>query len=277
MTIAVIPVTFFITIVILPYISLMLTNSGAVRQNYMGKKIPVGMGIVFIPAVITGVIVLVYLEQIDKKLALLNLLGITVIGFAGIVDDLLGNRDTLGFKGHIKSLFKGTLTTGGFKALMGGLVASVISLFISDAVIQWILNALIISLFTNMLNLMDLRPGRAIKFFFLVWGISVIGGIKGNYSYLLFPLAGSLIAYMPVDFKGKGMMGDVGSNVLGISMGIYFSLSTGVTAKICIVGALVLMHLIGEKYSFTNIIDKNRILSFVDSLGTVNRKGRRVR
>jgi len=276
MTFVVMPVTFFVTAAFLPYIALMLKNSGIVKENYLGDKIPVGMGIIFIPAVITGMIVLVFIGHIDKKLVLLELLGITVIGFAGVIDDLLGNRDTLGFKGHIRSLLKGTLTTGGFKALMGGLTASIISLFISDTAIQWILNTLIIAFFTNMLNLMDLRPGRAIKFFFFVWGISLVGWRNATYSYLLFPLAGSLAAYIPVDFKGKGMMGDVGSNILGISMGIYYSLITGITAKVLIVSALILLHLIAERYSFTDIIYKNRILSFIDGLGTSNRKGGRV-
>ncbi len=275
MTIAVIPVTFLVTFVFLPYLTFMLRSAGAVRKNFMGENIPAGIGIVFIPSIIAGIAVMLFLDEADKKLLLLNLMGITVIGFAGIVDDLLGNRDTLGFKGHMKSLFEGTLTTGGFKALMGGLTASVISLFISQTVVQWILNALIIALFTNMLNLMDLRPGRAIKFFFLVWGVSLAAGMGSAYCYLLFPLTGSILAYMPVDFKGKGMMGDVGSNILGISMGIYFSLAAGITAKGWTAAALILIHLFAEKYSFTDLINRNRLLRFIDGLGTVNGKGGR--
>ena len=34
-----------------------------------------------------------------------------------------------------------------------------------------------------------------------------------------------LLIYFPMDLKAKAMMGDVGSNILGITLGIYCTLS----------------------------------------------------
>ena len=56
--------------------------------------------------------------------------------FAGIIDDTIGNRDVSGLKGHFKSLFKGKLTTGGFKAIFGGFVGLIISVAISKDIID---------------------------------------------------------------------------------------------------------------------------------------------
>lgn len=277
MSILAVPVAFVVTAALLPYIHAMLKKSGAVRENFFGLHIPVGMGMVFIPATIAGSIILTFMSGIDREIILINILGITVAGFVGIVDDILGSRDTLGFRGHLKCLLKGTLTTGGFKALLGGFAAALVSLFISGDLLAWVMNTLIIALFTNTLNLMDLRPGRAIKFFLMVWVLSYALSFDGNYSLLLLPLVGSLFGYAPFDFKGKGMMGDTGSNILGFAMGLYYSLGTALAEKVFVLLFLVLLHVIGERYSLTSIIARNRVLRFIDGLGTVNGKGGRCR
>ena len=67
-------------------------------------------------------------------------------GTLGIIDDLLGNRNTTGLKGHIGQLFKFKLTTGGLKALMGGVVSIFVSLSFSNNFPMLILNGLIIAL-----------------------------------------------------------------------------------------------------------------------------------
>jgi UDP-N-acetylmuramyl pentapeptide phosphotransferase/UDP-N-acetylglucosamine-1-phosphate transferase len=267
MDLIVVPVSFITTVILMPFVTSMLKNAGAVRKNYLGVAVPVSMGINFIPAIILGSSVMIFINPGLKELVLLNILGTTVMGFVGIIDDLLGNRDTLGFTGHLKSLLMGKLTTGGFKAIIGGLVSASISLYISTTLGEWIVNTLIIALFTNLLNLSDLRPGRAIKFFLLIWGLSFLPVFNGNYNFLLYPLIGSLIAYLPTDIRGRSMMGDVGSNILGIAIGLYYSLITPFAWKIAVLFILILLQFLGEKYSFSSIIGKSRVLSFIDGLG----------
>jgi UDP-N-acetylmuramyl pentapeptide phosphotransferase/UDP-N-acetylglucosamine-1-phosphate transferase len=253
---------------LLPSLKSMLEASGALRTNFLGKSIPTGLGIAFVPAAMAGGLTLMFLEGTDRELLLLFTFGVTVMGFAGIIDDLLGGRSVKGIQGHIGCLAAGELTTGALKAIFGTGAAAVISAYISSGKLEWIVNLIIIALFTNLLNLMDLRPGRAVKSFFFLWGVSYFLKSTTGYAYLMLPLAGCLIAYLPLDVKGKGMMGDSGSNALGIAMGIYYCLCVGLNQKIVIMAALALLQLVFEKYSFTGMVNKSRILRFLDGFGT---------
>lgn len=75
------------------------------------------------------------------------------------------------------------------------------------------------------------------------------------------------IAYLPQDIKAKSMMGDVGSNALGIILGIVTVVSYAIVIKYIILGLLILIHIITEKYSLTKIIEKNPVLDYFDKLG----------
>ena len=132
--------------------------------------IPVSMGIVFLPMIIINGILLAYTTTKHQNLIYLFMFmfGMISMFFAGVLDDIVGNRDVSGLKGHFKSLLKGKLTTGGFKALFGGFVGIVISIGVSTNIGNIIINTLIIALSTNLMNLLDLRPGRAIKAYLVI-------------------------------------------------------------------------------------------------------------
>ncbi len=114
--------------------------------------------------------VLAYIDRDPEhmKYLFMFLFAALSMSFAGIMDDIIGNRNVSGLKGHFKSLFKGTLTTGGFKALYGGFVGLLISVVLTRSIPEIVLNTLIIALSTNLMNLMDLRPGRAIKVYLVI-------------------------------------------------------------------------------------------------------------
>ncbi len=266
--VVVLAVTASATYLFMPYISGMLTNSGALRKNFRGEAVPTGMGVIFIPVVLMGSIIMLFIYETDTQLVLINALAASVMGFVGIVDDLLGKKNIKGFRGHIRCLLEGNLTTGGLKAVVGGLAAAAISAVISSNLLEGLLNTFMIAMFTNLLNLLDLRPGRAIKSFFFIWGILYTFLSVRGYGYILAPLAGSLAAYLPVDIKRKGMMGDAGSNVLGVVLGLYCCLGTQMHQKAVILLLLVLLQLASEKYSFTKVIYRNRVLRYMDALGT---------
>ena len=186
--------------------------------------------------------------------------------FAGIIDDTIGNRDVSGLKGHFKSLFKGTLTTGGFKALFGGFVGLIISVSISKDIIDIVVNTLVIALSTNLMNLFDLRPGRAIKVYLVIM-ITIFFTLSGYIQILTLLILPNVLAYFNFDLKAKAMMGDTGSNVLGISIGILMVLGYTLKVRIVWLVFLVLIHLLTEKFSLTKIIEKNKVLNFIDRLG----------
>jgi len=264
--------------IVLYFLLSLLAESGAVGKNYLGHDIPVSAGISFPVSVILVFIVYMLFSRYEPSFST-YLTGITAISFLGFIDDMLGQRDTLGFKGHFGALFRGRLTTGGFKALGGGFIALFMALSLSSPgslASNWgniIINTLIIALFTNMLNLLDLRPGRALKgyLFFL---LLIIGLAAGEVNWLLLaPLLGAVLVYLPVDLKARAIMGDAGSNVLGLTLGYYSVIHLSWPCRIGVLIFLIAMHIYTEKYSLTRTIEKVPWLRAIDQLGRSNENG----
>ncbi|MCB1029356.1 MAG: hypothetical protein KDB24_16515, partial [Microthrixaceae bacterium] len=92
-------------------------------------------------------------------------------GLAGGVDDLVGAADTKGLRGHLLALTRGEVTTGAVKigaigasglaaALLAGRNAQGSS---RPSRIQAAVDGALIAGSANLMNLFDLRPGRALK------------------------------------------------------------------------------------------------------------------
>lgn len=244
----------------------MLKEVGAVRKNYLGVDIPVSVGLTFPLAMM--VVFLAYLllgyNQNNYQFVLLGLMSISFLGF---IDDMLGQRDTLGFKGHFGALFHGRLTTGGLKALGGGFIAFFVAVSLGGAWWSVVLNTLIMALFTNMMNLLDLRPGRAVKgFLFFLLLIAITALAKVDY-LLLVPLLGAVLCYLPTDIRARAMMGDAGSNVLGFALGYFAVTSLSLTARMGFLLFLIAIHIYTEKFSLTRTIENNALLKAIDQLG----------
>ncbi|MEG2983455.1 MAG: glycosyl transferase [Peptostreptococcaceae bacterium] len=257
-----------VTYMIIPFFRNMLISSNVIRPNYKQDMIPVSMGLVFLPTIVINGIILIYFTKNYESLVyvFMYLFGLLSMCLVGILDDIIGNRDVSGLKGHFKSLLKGNLTTGGFKALFGGFVGLTISVAISKNIVDIVINTLIIALSTNLMNLLDLRPGRAIKVYLaiaLVLILTLVGYPKG----LLLILLPSVLVYFIDDLKARAMMGDTGSNVLGISIGILVAIGYARPIRLGWLVFLVFIHILTEKYSLTKIIENNKALNFIDKLG----------
>ncbi|MGE5416343.1 MAG: hypothetical protein ACM3UZ_06225 [Acidobacteriota bacterium] len=244
----------------------MLANNGAVRKNYRQDDVPVAAGLAF-PAVVMVCFAAIYLSGAYGGTSYnLYLMAIITMSFLGFVDDMLGQRDTLGLKGHLsKLILERQLTTGGLKALGGVLVAAYVSLFYSKSIPEFVLNAMLIGLFTNSMNLFDLRPGRCVKAFLVVF-IALFFTVKTD--LLIFvPLFGAVVAYFRYDLKALVMMGDTGSNVLGVTLGIMAVYGLGLWARLSLLVVLIVLHIYTEKYSLTKTIEKYKVLNALDRLG----------
>ncbi len=262
-----------ITALISPPVVEMVRRSGFVRPNYRKDLIPLGVGFIFLlTALLAAVVDLLIAPALFGGKSILFLMGIAVITFLGLTDDALGSRDASGLKGHFKALIGGQLTTGGLKALGGGMLAFLIALSnsgLSDFsdLVGIIIDTLIITLSVNAINLLDLRPGRAAKGFIIAALImtALCWGKTG-----ILPLAlilGSVTAYLPWDLKARAMMGDTGSNALGITVGMAAAWSLGDTAKLIYLAFLIVFHIFTEKYSLTKVIANNKVLDYLDKLG----------
>jgi UDP-N-acetylmuramyl pentapeptide phosphotransferase/UDP-N-acetylglucosamine-1-phosphate transferase len=249
----------------------LLKHAGCTLKNYRGSEVIFGMGIVFVPVLITSAAFVLLLDNTKFSIFIPYLFAVCAIGFAGLLDDLIGIKQVKGLKRHIEAFVKGELTTGFVKAFIGFISSIVISYGISISMLDFILNIFNIALFTNALNLMDLRPGRCIKAFCAIGVIIVISNLMEVLSLLplIIMLTASLI-YVDYDLKEVCMLGDTGSNILGITLGYFSSITFDTSGKVIIFLALFLLNAAAEKFSITKLISNNRFLNYLDNLGRSN-------
>ena len=268
MTIMLFCIGIAITLLSIPMISKMLENSGMIRENYRGDMIPVGLGLVFIPTLVINSIILIYSNIVPEKIIMIYMLLFASIAmsFVGIIDDSLGNRGVTGLIGHFKALFKGSLTTGAFKALLGGFVGLTLAVTLSKSIPNIIVATLVVALSTNMMNLFDLRPGRAIKAYVILAIIIFLASAKFNREVMML-IVPAVLAYFYFDLRALTMMGDAGSNDLGVSIGVFIVSSFDLPVQLVSLVLLVAIHVLTEKFSLTKIIENNKFLNYVDKLG----------
>jgi hypothetical protein len=191
----------------------------------------------------------------------------------GAYDDLAGSGDRRGFRGHLGALRHGEVTTGAVK--LGGIGAAS---FLSAATAggpaaDIIINAGLVAGGANLLNLFDLRPGRAIKVAVasaaLIAAGQAAGGNPGigaaSPPGLLPPLAAAL-ALLPEDLGERAMLGDAGANALGAMLG---ASATGLPrpARIALLAGIAGLTAASEKVSFTKVIERTPPLRWLDMLG----------
>ena len=198
---------------------------------------------------------------------------VVVLGFGllGLVDDLLGSDAEKGFRGHVRALVAGRVTTGALKLLGGAAVALVaVASSAGRGPGRLVADAALVALGANLGNLVDRAPGRAIKFasvgFVAVAVAALAGGTASTVVGVAVVVGGSL-SLLAGDLAERFMLGDVGANVLGAVVGLGIVLACGpATRSAALIGA-VLLNLAGEVVSFSRVIDAVPPLRAFDRLG----------
>src|SRR5262245_49923476 len=129
-------------------------------------------------------------NHLERPLVLFACIGFGLLGF---VDDLLGTEEDRGFRGHLRALARGRLTTGAMKIIGGAAVAFVLVALSGDLVSgkRVVADAVLIALAANLGNLLDRAPGRVIKVGLLAWvPIAVIAG-TGAVGVAIAPVIGA--------------------------------------------------------------------------------------
>ena len=179
----------------------------------------------------------------------------------GAYDDLAGSGDRRGFRGHLGALRQGEVTTGAVK--LGGIgVTGVVSAALAGgSPADVILNAGLVAGGANLLNLFDLRPGRAIK---VAAASGALLGAAGQDSVAA-PL-GAALALLPEDLGERAMLGDAGANALGAMLG---ASAAGLSrpARIALLAGIAGLTAASEKVSFTKVIARTPALNWLDMLG----------
>ena len=185
-------------------------------------------------------------------------------GFGGY-DDLAGSSDRRGFRGHLGALAHGELTTGAAK--LGGIGATGLaaSLLLGGGPLDTALNAGLIAGGANLVNLFDLRPGRASK-------VTVAsGGLLAAAARQAAPLAavpaGAALALLGEDLGERAMLGDAGANALGALLGTAAAAGLPRPARIALLTGIIGLTAASEVVSFTKVIERTPPLRWLDMLG----------
>lgn len=251
--------------------------SGLLRPNYRARPVPVVGGIVLIGAALAGEVALglgVALRPAGRAAATFASrdhwgLLVVILGFfgLGLLDDLAGGGRARGFRGHLRAMVRGEVTGGAVKALGGAALGLVVGVLWDGHLGPALLDAAVVALSANLVNLFDLRPGRACKVFLAAW-VSLAATSWGHaYVVLSLPVAAGTLRWMGADLRERGMLGDMGANLLGAVLGAGLVLLVHVRGRLIVLAVLVVLTLVSERWSFSRAIDAVVPLRWLDRLG----------
>jgi hypothetical protein len=184
----------------------------------------------------------------------------------GAYDDLAGSGARRGFRGHLGALRHGEVTTGAAK--LGGIgVTGLLSAALGGgSPADVAINAGLVAGGANLLNLFDLRPGRAIKVALASGAFIAAGGsLTSRRTGVAAPLAAGLML-LPEDLGERAMLGDCGANALGAMLGATASGLPRPT-RIALLAGIIGLTAASEKVSFTKVIERTPTLHWLDMLG----------
>lgn len=208
---------------------------------------------------------------------------------AGYIDDVDqgahdGGKVAKGLKGHLGALAHGQVTTGvikiagiGASALAASALVGSKATSVSGKAADLALNTVLIAGTANLANLLDLRPGRALKAtvlvatplsYFSAAAAKPEASASGASAQRLLAsgLNAAAITALVEDLQETTMLGDTGANAAGALLGT--SLAANDSWKLRLGTALGVVGLIlaSEKVSFSKVIAANPALNWLDQL-----------
>lgn len=286
------------------------------RTNFHGATVSLRGGVAMAGAsVASAAVASAFSDQ--PRAALGGLVASLGGGLAGYIDDVDqgahdGGKVAKGLKGHLGALAHGQVTTGvikiagiGASALAASALVGSKATSVSGKAVDLALNTVLIAGTANLANLLDLRPGRALKATVLVAAplsyfscadaktpasgasvtsatASVTSGASGAPSatpaapasasgasaqrLLASGLNAAAITALVEDLQETTMLGDTGANAAGALLGT--SLAANDSWKLRLGTALGVVGLIlaSEKVSFSKVIAANPALNWLDQL-----------
>jgi UDP-GlcNAc:undecaprenyl-phosphate GlcNAc-1-phosphate transferase len=235
------------------------------RTNHRGEPVTLLEG----PAVAAGAVagVLAGLRSAGGRTSLAMAVGGAGAAAFGTYDDLAGSGDRRGFGGHLGALRHGEVTTGAIK--LGGIGATgIISAALAGgSPADVVINAGLVAGGANLLNLFDLRPGRAIKVAVASGALITAGGAVSSSAALApLPPVAAALALLPEDLGERAMLGDAGANALGAMLGAAATVLPR-PARIALLAGMAGLTAASEKVSFTKVIERTPALRWLDMLG----------
>jgi UDP-N-acetylmuramyl pentapeptide phosphotransferase/UDP-N-acetylglucosamine-1-phosphate transferase len=196
----------------------------------------------------------------------------------GALDDLAGDSNSKGLKGHLGALARGEVTTGAIKVVGLGVTGLVSAALIDRAsrdtegtgprgipgLVDTLVGGAVIAGTANLLNLLDLRPGRALKATILLGALTAT---SPGATVAAGAATGAAVGLLGPDLAGEAMLGDTGANSAGALLGAAIVQRSGRRGRWVALGALTALTLASEKVSFTQVIESTPGLRELDALG----------
>ncbi|MEA2208752.1 MAG: hypothetical protein QOF54_1229 [Solirubrobacteraceae bacterium] len=276
-------VSLAIAAVLAPALLRMLVAGGHTRANYRARALASPFGVLVLLAALAALVPLMLL-QVLASVALLHPETVPIALYAlgvlalGLVDDTLGEhrdaspqlakgRPVRGVRGHGAALLRGELSTGALKAIgsLGLALLTTSMLGLSNG--RWLLATGVLVLATNVFNLLDLRPGRALKAFVLL-GLGVgLGSGEARPLWAIGLFAAPALVAGVYDVRERAMLGDTGSNLLGALAGLWLVLALSGSGQVIALALLAALTFYGELRSISDFVERTPGLRHLDSFG----------
>jgi UDP-GlcNAc:undecaprenyl-phosphate/decaprenyl-phosphate GlcNAc-1-phosphate transferase len=238
------------------------------RTNYAGESVTLLEGPIAVVALVAGAMADGLLDPSGQRSLPVAVAGVGA-GLVGAYDDLSGTTQAKGFRGHLRALRSGQLTSGMIKVLGVGVSAFAAAALVQRArpgcpkpicrAVDGLLDTGLIAATANLTNLLDLRPGRAAKVIILL-GSGLIG-------FGAAPAVGAAAGSLPTDLAARSMLGDCGANALGASVATVAAAALPRSLRLLACAGVVALNLASEWVSFTEVIERTPLLRRLDQLG----------
>ncbi|MEU0154606.1 hypothetical protein [Micromonospora fulviviridis] len=250
------------------------------RTNFRGRTVTLAAG----PALAVGAATAGALGAGSAPAGAAALLAGVGAGSVGLYDDIVGARPeqkaAKGFAGHLAALREGRVTAGLVKiAGVGAAGLGAAALLAADQRVaahprrqragafgrglDVLLGAGVVAGTANLVNLLDLRPGRALKSGMLL-GVPLA---TGPYGGIAAGAVGAAAGLVREDLDERVMLGDSGANALGALLGVSLAARTGPLGRAGVLAVLAALTAASEKVSFTQVIQRTPGLRHLDELG----------
>ena len=239
------------------------------RENHAGRPVTLFEG----PAYAVGAVAGAFAGGAGAPAAVAGL----GAAACGALDDLVGDSSSKGLRGHLAAACRGEVTTGIVKIVGLGATGLLSARMIDRSrerkgLMATLVGGAVIAGSANVANLLDLRPGRALKVVLLLAAPIVAGGRGTHLSAAAATAtagaaAGAAIGSLPDDLSGRSMLGDTGANSAGALLGTALVARTGPRGRLLVLAVVTVLTLVSERVSFTRVIESTPGLRELDALG----------
>lgn len=241
-----------------------LPVAGWRRLNYRGRAVSLSGGAGSVAGVLAG-------AMFAGPLRRATLIAAGSATLAGAYDDLFApsaeRRSDKGLTGHLEALRAGRVSGGIVKVAVIGAGSVIAAGRLPKAgATGWrdrAIDATLIAGSANLLNLFDLRPGRAGK---VALGSAIGATVCGGGSIPAAAVVGASLATLPADLGERTMLGDLGANTLGATIGLSLAAMSR-RSRLVAVAIVAGLTIVSERVSFTKVIATVPALRWLDELG----------